>query len=148
MDIQQVTRFARHMILEWGMSPRLGFVNYAGEDSREMFVPEKDYSDDTARIIDEEIKSLIDDAYADADRIIASNWEKLVAVAEALLKYETLQGEEVMRIIRGERLDKPTIAELLQAAANTAANTTPPSKSRETDNRGDEPTKGVLPSPA
>ncbi|HWB20337.1 MAG TPA: ATP-dependent zinc metalloprotease FtsH [Phycisphaerales bacterium] len=148
MDIQQVTRFARHMILEWGMSHRLGFVNYAGEDSREMFIPEKDYSDETARIIDEEIKSLIDAAYADADRLITENWEKVVAVAEALLKYETLQGEEVMRIMRGERLDKPTISELLQAAANTSATVAPPAKSRESDKRGDEPTTGVLPSPA
>ena len=47
------TQYARHMVLEWGMSKRLGFVNYAGADTQESFIPEKDYSDETARIIDE-----------------------------------------------------------------------------------------------
>ena len=54
MDIQQATQFARHMILEWGMSERLGFVHYSGTDNRETFIPEREYSEETARIIDEE----------------------------------------------------------------------------------------------
>ncbi|TVQ50745.1 MAG: ATP-dependent zinc metalloprotease FtsH, partial [Phycisphaerales bacterium] len=115
MDIQQATKMARHMILEWGMSDRLGFVNYSGDDSRESMIPEKGYSEDTARIIDEEIKRLIDEAYNDAKRMLEENWDKVIALSEALLKFETLQGEDVKRIMRGERLDKPTIAELLEA---------------------------------
>src|SRR5690606_28289416 len=86
MDIQMVTKYARHMILEWGMSERLGFVNYAGTDTRDIFIPEKEYSEATARIIDEEIRRLIDEAYADAQRLIDQNWDKVVAIAEALLK--------------------------------------------------------------
>ena len=64
MDIQQATQFARHMILEWGMSKRLGFVGYAGTDTRDAFIPEREYSEETARIVDEEVKQLIDDAYS------------------------------------------------------------------------------------
>jgi cell division protease FtsH len=115
MDIRMVTRIARNMILEWGMSDRLGFINYRGEDNREAFVPEKDYSPDTARLIDEEIRLLADQAYADARRMVDEHWTQIVAVAEALLKYETLSREDVDRIMRGEALSKPSVADLLSA---------------------------------
>jgi len=153
MDIQMVTQYARHMVLEWGMSDKLGFVNYAGVDNREYFMPEKDYSDTTARIIDEEIKSIIDAAYNDTQRLIDQHWDKTVAIAEALLKYETLQGEDVKRLMRGESLGKPTVSELLQAAANAAHGKTaapesnrpaPGGKQREFEGPGE----GVMPSPA
>ncbi|MCA9286280.1 MAG: ATP-dependent zinc metalloprotease FtsH [Phycisphaerales bacterium] len=145
MDIRMSTSLARRMILEWGMSPRLGFVNYSGEDTQEMFVPEKDYSQETARIIDEEVRRLIDEAYADAERMINDNWEGVVAIAEALLKYETLQREDVERLLRGERMDKPTVAELLSAEAARPAR---PARPAPSDKPGEEPGPGVLPSPA
>ncbi|MBL9147171.1 MAG: ATP-dependent zinc metalloprotease FtsH [Phycisphaerae bacterium] len=118
MDIQMVTRLARLMVLEWGMSDRLGFVNYSGADTRETFIPDKDYSPETAHMIDEEIRRFIDKAYVDGREMIETNWEKVVAVAEALLKHETLSKDDVDRLMRGERIDKPTVAELL--AAETA----------------------------
>jgi cell division protease FtsH len=147
MDIQQATQFARHMILEWGMSERLGFVGYGGADTRDVFIPERDYSDETARIVDEEVKALIDRAYGAARKIIDEHWEHVVAIAEALLKYETLQGDEVERLVRGERLDKPTVAELLE---QEAAKSSPPSKSRPAakGGSGQEPGADALPSPA
>jgi cell division protease FtsH len=153
MDIQMVTQYARHMILEWGMSERLGFVNYAGADTREMFIPEKDYSDDTARVIDEEVKTLIDSAYSEAQRLLDQNWDKCVSIAEALLKYETLQGEDVKRLMRGENLGKPTVSELLQAAANAAHGKTAAPESNRPAPGGKEPDfggagEGVMPSPA
>ncbi len=148
MDIQQATQFARHMILEWGMSERLGFVHYGGGESRDVFIAEREYSDDTARIIDEEIKRLIDEAYADAERLLGKEWDKVTAVAEALLKYETLQGEEVLRLIRGERLDKPTVAELLENEAAKPVQTKTPAKVAKDDEPGQEPTGDVMPSPA
>ena len=148
MDIQQATQFARHMILEWGMSERLGFVHYGGGESRDVFMAEREYSDDTARIIDEEIKRLIDEAYADAERLLGKEWDKVAAVAEALLKYETLQGEEVQRLIRGERLDKPTVAELLEAEAAKPVEPKTPAKVAKDDEPGQEPTGDVMPSPA
>jgi cell division protease FtsH len=147
MDIQMATNYARHMILQWGMSDRLGFVNYAGSDTKETYIPEKDYSDDTARIIDEEIKRLIDEAYSEAQRLLDENWDKCVAIAEALLKYETLQGDDVQRIMRGERLDKPTIAELLEKESRKGTATTKkPTQVR--DEPGEEPPGNAIPSPA
>ncbi len=105
MDIQMATNFARYMILDWGMSKRLGFVNYAMDD-RNQVMPEKAYSDETARIIDEEVKRIIDEAYVDAERLINEHWDKVVCIAEALLKFETLSAEEVQKLIAGQPLDR------------------------------------------
>lgn len=114
-DIRQITTIARAMILDWGMSPKLGFINYSGNDTRESFIPEKDYSEDTAKLIDQEIKRLTGEAYDEAKRLLEANWEKVVAVAEALLKHETLTADEVHKLMRGEELSKPTVADLLDA---------------------------------
>ncbi len=149
MDIQMATTYARHMILEWGMSDRLGFVNYAGVDNRETFIPEKGYSEQTAHIIDEEIKRMIDESYVEAKRLLEENWDKVVAIAEALLKYETLQGEDIKRIMAGERLDKPTIAELLEAEdAKSAKGNKPYGARPSAPPVGDEPPGDAIPSPA
>jgi cell division protease FtsH len=139
MDIKMATAYARAMVLEWGMSEKLGFVRYAGSDSRESYVPERDYSDDTARIIDEEIRRMIDDAFRDAERLVNENWDKISILAEALLKYETLNVEDVQRIIRGEALNLPTVVQMLstETPAPTAIKVDPP-----------EPEIGIMPSPA
>jgi cell division protease FtsH len=144
MDIKMVTRLARAMVLEWGMSDRLGFVSYRGEDSRETFIPEKDYSPDTAHLIDEEIRRLADEAFADAKKLIDSRWDQVVAVAEALLKYETLTKDDVDRVMRGEPPMKPTVADLLGAEMSKPASkpALPPAKPDE----GAAP--GAVPSPA
>ena len=117
MDITMVTNLARTMIVEWGMSPRLGFVRYAGMDTREMFIAEKAYSDETAKLIDEEVRRLVDEAFADAERKLLENWDKVVAVADALIKYETLGADDVHRLMRGEPLAKPTVSDLLRSEA-------------------------------
>ena len=146
MDIAQVTNLARMMVLEWGMSQRLGFVRYAPSDTREMFVPEKDYSDQTARIIDEEIRRLVDEAYNEAQRLIEANWDKVVAVAEALLKHETLGSDDVRRLLNGEPLGKPTVSDLLAAEARRdAAQNTPPRPAPDTP---PELPPGMMPTPA
>jgi len=148
MDIRMATTYARHMVLEWGMSDRLGFVNYAGSDTREMFVPEKDYSPDTARIIDEEIRKFIDAAYDDANRLIEANWDKVVAIAEALLKFETLSRDDIDRVMRGEQLVKPTVAELLAAETAKPAATPTTTPTPDADPDTDEDLGGMVPSPA
>ncbi len=145
MDIRMATTFARAMILEWGMSERLGFVNYAGTDNREMFIPERDYSPETARIIDEEVRHLIDAAYDDAQRVLTTHWEQVVILAEALLKHETLNREDVDRIMRGERFDKPTVAELLAAEAAKPAKPALPAPPKPAP---DSDLGGAMPSPA
>jgi cell division protease FtsH len=145
MDIKMVTRIARAMVLEWGMSERLGFVSYKGEDSREAFVAEKDYSPETAHLIDEEIRHMAEQAFADTARLIDQHWEQVVAVAEALLKYETLTKDDVDRVMRGEAPAKPTVADLLGAEmASTTPKAILPAPGIKTD---DGPT-GAIPLPA
>jgi cell division protease FtsH len=85
MDIQMATSYARHMVLDWGMSDRLGFVQYSPDPNREAIFADRDYSPDTARIIDEEVKRLIDSAFAEAERILDEHWNQVVAISEALL---------------------------------------------------------------
>jgi cell division protease FtsH len=128
------------------MSPRLGFVRYSGTDTRETFVPEKDYSPDTARLIDEEIRRIVDEAYAEAERLLEANWEKVVAVAEALLRHETLSADEVRTLMRGEPLSKPTVSELLAAEARKDQGVTL-SPRAQPEPPPEIPT-GVLPRPA
>ena len=113
MDIEQMTRMARTMVLEWGMSEKLGFVRYSPETGSESFFNEKPYSEDTAATIDEEIKRLASESFRDAERMLNENWQKVDAVAQALLKHETLDGDEVRRLCLGETLDKPTLTGLL-----------------------------------
>ncbi|MHC5075967.1 MAG: ATP-dependent zinc metalloprotease FtsH [Planctomycetota bacterium] len=118
-DIQQATNIARQMILTWGMSDVLGPINYGSEsgfDNR-MYVPtfEKEYSDKTAEEIDEEVKKITDQAYEQASNLMEQNKDKLENIAKALLKYETLDADDVKAILDGEELDKPTVADLLAA---------------------------------
>ncbi|MCG3126707.1 MAG: ATP-dependent zinc metalloprotease FtsH [Phycisphaerae bacterium] len=117
-DIQQATRLVRRMVSEWGMSERLGFINYGDDPSRTPSIFEgasRECSDETARIIDEEVKRIIDMAYADARRIVHENRDKVEAIAQALLKYETIDGDDVRKLMNGEALNKPTVADLIAA---------------------------------
>ncbi|MDP7070423.1 MAG: ATP-dependent zinc metalloprotease FtsH [Phycisphaerales bacterium] len=145
MDIQMATAYARHMILDWGMSERLGFVRYAPDDANESLLIDKDYSPETARIIDEEVKSIIGAAYADAARMIDEHWDIVTAIAEALLKYETLQSTEVTTLMEGGELDRPTLSDLLDVEATPPS--TDPEPPAEPSSQGDEP-DGLLPAPA
>lgn len=144
-DIAQVTQMARAMIIEWGMSEKLGFVRYAGSDSRESYTPDKDYSDETASLIDSEIRRIVDEAYADAERMLRQDWEQVEALAQALLKHETLSGDEVNAIIRGEELSKPSVADLLRD--ETSKTKSDPPASTVEDGEPDLP-PGTSPNPA
>ncbi|MCH2141576.1 MAG: ATP-dependent zinc metalloprotease FtsH [Phycisphaerales bacterium] len=149
MDIQMATAYARHMVLEWGMSDRLGFVRYAPSDASESFVPDKDYSPETARIIDEEVKRIVDTAYADAERLVAERWSTVAAIAEALLKYETLQNTEVETLMDGGTIDRPTVADLLDAEIDHASSDTPPPEQPQPDaSTASDEDDGLMPAPA
>jgi len=118
-DIQQATEMARRMVTEWGMSKKLGFVRYSGEESSGWFgdmVMGREYSDHTAQIIDAEIKEIMDKAYEDVKKIIQDHLEQMEALSQALIKYETLDGDEVkLIVVEGKTLDKPTVIDLLEA---------------------------------
>ncbi|MEQ8850836.1 MAG: ATP-dependent zinc metalloprotease FtsH [Phycisphaerales bacterium] len=145
-DIQQLTTLARAMVLEWGMSERLGFVRYSGDEQSDPFPHDRDYSEQTAAVIDEEIQSFARDAYDDAQKLLDDNWDKVVAVAEALLKYETLTSAEVHTLMRGESLDKPSVSDLLTAEADKRRDAAP--KPSSASDEEDDLNPGVVPSPA
>jgi cell division protease FtsH len=113
-DIRQATALARHMVCEWGMSDKLGMVEYGEGDSpvflaRDM-TKSRNYSEETARVIDAEIKRFIDDAYATAERILSENRDKVELIANALLEYETLDASHLRDLIEhGEMKDPPSV---------------------------------------
>ncbi|HIJ66853.1 MAG TPA: ATP-dependent zinc metalloprotease FtsH [Planctomycetes bacterium] len=114
-DIIQATSMAKEMVLTWGMGREIGPINYGPNPVREMYYPSMtpDYSQKTAELIDKEVKSLIDEAYSNAFELIETNKEKIEAIAKALLKYETLDADDVKIILNGGTLDKPTVSDLL-----------------------------------
>ncbi|HEY5909356.1 MAG TPA: ATP-dependent zinc metalloprotease FtsH [Verrucomicrobiae bacterium] len=110
-DIQQATNMTRAMVTQWGMSDRLGMVQY-GDDDEFVFLGRevsraKVYSESTAQDIDAEVKRIIDEAYKTAKDIIAANLDKLELIAKSLLEYETLDGQQVDEIVRTGRFTPP-----------------------------------------
>ncbi len=112
-DIAGATNLARAMVTEWGMSDVLGPIQYV-DNSSEVFLgrsvtQNKNMSEETARLIDAEIKRLVDTAHQEALQILKSkkkDWEKL---AKAMLEYETLTGEEIKALLKGEKIDKRNV---------------------------------------
>ena len=109
-DIQQATNLARRMVTEWGMSDILGRLRYNASDD-EVFLGHsvtrsQHLSEDTARLIDEEVRRIVEEAEAEARRVLGENLDGLHRVAKALLEYETLTGDETARIARGESIKR------------------------------------------
>ena len=110
-DIKGATAIARRMVCEWGMSEKMGMVEY-GEHEDYVFLGReltrnRDYSEATAEQIDQEVRKLIDDAYHLAKNTLIANREKLETIAKALLEFETLDGSQIKEIIEHGRLIHP-----------------------------------------
>ena len=110
-DIKQATAIARRMVCEWGMSEKMGMVEY-GEHEDYVFLGRdisraRDYSEATAEQIDGEVRKLIDDAYQNAKKVLTAHRDKLEVIAKALLEYETLDGVQIKEIIEHGRLINP-----------------------------------------
>ena len=104
-DIMRATDIARSMVTKWGLSDRLGPLAY-GEEEEEVFLgrsvtQHKALSDDTAHAIDEEVRAFIDRNYERAESILKGNLDKLHAMAEALIKYETIDSNQIQDIMEG-----------------------------------------------
>jgi len=107
-DIRQATEIARRMVREWGMGEKTGFIYYGDEGNRAAFLDlgGREYSDKTAELIDVEIKDLMQEAYERVRRMIQENRAKVEAVAEALLRYETITADDVHALLRGESIER------------------------------------------
>src|SRR5215469_6090389 len=98
-DLQQVTMIAREMVVRWGMSPRVGPLNLGGDDGSNPFAAQqKPYSETTASLIDAEIKRIVEECFTEADRLLEQNRERLDALAAALLKEESLDEQDILRV--------------------------------------------------
>ncbi len=95
-DIQHASRLARSAVIQWGLSDKMGFLNYKAEESR--FEP-KMISEKTAEQVDAEVKKLIDDNYKAAYKLLEKHIDKLHLLAKALLKHETLTGKEIATLL-------------------------------------------------
>ena len=105
-DIDQATKLARAMITQWGYSKELGMVSY-GDNQEEVFLGHsvartQNVSEETARKIDSEIKRLVDDGYKTARTILTKKKKDLEALAQGLLEYETLSGDEITDLLNGK----------------------------------------------
>jgi cell division protease FtsH len=119
-DIQQATKIARGMVTRYGMSDRLGTVLY-GSGHSEVFLGRdygtgKEYSEQTASVIDEEIQRIINECYADAKAILSEHIDKLHFVAEYLLAHETMDGDQFKAAMQ----DGATVEQLEAIAAEKA----------------------------
>lgn len=136
-DIRQATNLARRMVRDWGMNARLGFVYYGDDETRPNMFGDfggvREHSEDTARMIDEEVKKLIDALFDETRQLIESNRDKVEAMARALLKYETLEGQDVDQIMKGGMLARPTMSDLIEKESSRPAAPTP----RPTEGSGD-----------
>jgi cell division protease FtsH len=109
-DIQQATEMARSMVMEYGMSERLGWLRYR-DNQEEVFLGHsvarsQSVSEETAQLIDQEVRRLIEEAEATARKVLTDNLDELHRLANALLEYETLNGEESKKAIRGEDIGR------------------------------------------
>jgi cell division protease FtsH len=111
-DIEQATRLSRAMVTRWGMSEKLGPLAYSA-DQEEVFLGHsvsrtQNVSPGTAELIDEEIRRFVDEGYKKARQILTEKLDDLHVVGKALLEYETLTGEEIKALIRGEKIVRET----------------------------------------
>ena len=109
-DIRMATDMARRMVTEWGMSDKLGFLAYSG-DEQEVFLgrsvtQQKTVSEGTADLIDAEVRRIVDEAYNDAEKLLKKHNGQLEKLAQGLLEYETLNGEEIKIIVEGGTLSR------------------------------------------
>ena len=109
-DIEQATQISRKMVTEWGMSDLLGPMTF-GKKNEEIFLgreiqSQRDYSEVTARMIDEEISRIVRDSQRIADEILRKNIEILHRIAQELLKYETIDSKDLEKILKGKKLTR------------------------------------------
>jgi cell division protease FtsH len=146
-DIDQATKLARAMVTRWGFSDKLGNVAY-GENQEEVFLGHsvartQNVSEETAQIIDAEVRRLIDEAYSAARAIITKKKKEWTALAEGLLEYETLSGEEIKQLIAGQKPSR----DLGDDTPPSRGSAVPKAGATGKRKKGSEPEGGMEPQP-
>ncbi len=146
-DIDQATKLARAMVTRWGFSDKLGQVAY-GDNQEEVFLGhsvarQQNVSEETAQIIDAEVRRLIEEAYATARSILTKTKKDWVALAEGLLEYETLSGDEIKQLLGGQ---KPA-RDLGDDTPPSRGSAVPKAGAARGKKKGPEPEGGMEPQP-
>jgi cell division protease FtsH len=146
-DIKMATNLARAMVTRWGMSDKLGPLLY-GENQDEVFLGHsvgrtQNLSDETQKLVDEEVKSFVNEGLEMARRILTEHVDQLHAIAQGLLEYETLTGVEIQNLLEG----RPPIRDSFDDPTPTRASAVPSTGARSRP-KGDEPPAGLEPQPS
>jgi cell division protease FtsH len=149
-DIEQATKLARAMVTQWGFSDVLGHVSY-GENQQEVFLGHsvsqtRNVSESTAQKIDNEVRRLIDEAYTQATTILTENHDGFIAIAEGLLEYETLTGDEIKALLRGEKPARD-LGDDTPPSRGSAVPSAGAKKDGAPGTKGGEPESGLEPQP-
>jgi cell division protease FtsH len=145
-DIQMATKLARAMATQFGMSDKLGPLLY-GENQEEVFLghsvaKNQHVSEDTQRIVDAEIKAFVNTGYETAKRVLGEHEDQLHTIANGLLEYETLSGDEIKDLLDG----KPPVRDTDDDAPPTRVSAVPKTGAKRRD-EGDQPSGGMEPQP-
>ena len=153
-DISRATSLARSMVCSWGMSERLGPVAL-GEERQEVFlgdelVRSKNYSEATSQAIDAEVRSLLDGCYGRARDIIEAHRPEMEVLAQALLRYETVDGEDVEAVLAGASVDdlRPSSVPRHSTGPSDRSGPRPRTKGAEPDTDEGLTGRGLVPDPA
>jgi cell division protease FtsH len=146
-DIMQATELARRMVTEWGMSEKLGPLRY-NENQQEVFLghaitQRQNMSEETARLIDEEIRRIVTNGEKKAREVLFANRDKLEAITQALMEFETVTGEEVNALMRGEKIVRAADDEENKGPAGPAV----PAAGKTRPQRPEPGTGGLEPQP-
>ncbi len=150
-DIDQATKLARAMVTRWGFSDKLGQVAY-GDNQEEVFLGhsvarQQNMSEETQQIIDAEVRRLIDEAYETSRSILTKKKKDWMAIAEGLLEYETLSGDEIKQLLKGEKPNRDMGDDTPASRGSTV-----PKAGQRADGKkkkgGDEPEGGMEPQPS
>ncbi|MDA0901948.1 MAG: ATP-dependent zinc metalloprotease FtsH [Proteobacteria bacterium] len=110
-DIQQATNMAKNMVAHWGLSDKVGPVFHGGDDGGNPYgLKDKDFSEETAKLIDAEVKQIVNDAMQRAKKILTTKRKDVEKLAQALLEFETLSGTEIADLIAGKDIKRPSQA--------------------------------------
>jgi cell division protease FtsH len=121
-DISQATNMARNMITRWGLSDKIGAVDYGQDESTKYYSSAKDFSEETAKLIDSETKRIIEEALTKAKKILTEKKVDLEKLAQSLLEYETLSGDEIKDLLAGKEIRKTSAFETQSKASSFIPN--------------------------
>jgi cell division protease FtsH len=137
----RATQLAKNMVTKWGLSEKLGPLMY-GEDENEGYLGRQGggqaggISGETAKLIDQEVRRIIDECYATAQQLLKDNRDKLDLMAQALMKYETIDADQIQDIMTGKPVREPKDWSS-DDTAGPSATASPVAKEEPDDKRGD-----------